>query len=220
MGFRKYYTDTQFIDAVNNNVSARGVLKELGLIPAGGNYFTVNRKIAKLNLDTSHFTGKLWNKDKRIKNWDDFKSNYSMKLQLIKEFGHKCGNCGLSVWFGKPIVLEMHHIDGDASNNNLENVELLCPNCHSFTKTWRRQKTTSRKNIERVKSNNKYYCPVCGAEKARVGNLCVKCANISKRKVVNRPEKATLLEEVKLLGFVKTGQKYGVSDNAIRKWLR
>jgi len=148
MGFRKNYTEEQFINAVKNNVSAAGVMRELGLVPIGGNYFTINRKIAQLNLDTSHFTGQLWSKDKRLKNWDDFKSNDSMKRQLIKEFGHKCGNCGLSEWLGKPIILEMHHKDGDASNNNLENVELLCPNCHSFTETWRKTKDKLEKVLK------------------------------------------------------------------------
>lgn len=45
----------------------------------------------------------------------------------------KCECCGLSEWMGKPIPLELHHIDGDRYNNLIINLEILCPNCHTFT---------------------------------------------------------------------------------------
>ena len=53
----------------------------------------------------------------------------------IKE--HKCECCGLTEWMGKPIPLEVHHKDGDRSHNELSNFELLCPNCHAFTDSYR-----------------------------------------------------------------------------------
>ena len=58
---KRKWTDEQFISAVASSQSIAGVIKILGLIPAGGNYATVNNKIKELNLDTSHFTGKGWN---------------------------------------------------------------------------------------------------------------------------------------------------------------
>lgn len=56
---------------------------------------------------------------------------------LIKLRGRKCEKCGLEVWLDNPITLEIHHKDGDRSNNTLENLMLLCPNCHSYTPNWR-----------------------------------------------------------------------------------
>jgi hypothetical protein len=53
------YTDKEFIDAVKSSLSYAEVMKKIGLIPAGGNYDTVKRKIIELNLDTSHMTGKV-----------------------------------------------------------------------------------------------------------------------------------------------------------------
>ena len=50
---------------------------------------------------------------------------------------HKCECCGLETWLGKPIPLEVHHKDGDRSNNDISNFELLCPNCHAFTDSYR-----------------------------------------------------------------------------------
>jgi hypothetical protein len=62
----------------------------------------------------------------------------------------KCRNCKNSHWMGELITLELEHIDGDSSNNKRENVELLCPNCHSLTPTWRGRNKAGRENIGRV----------------------------------------------------------------------
>ena len=50
---------------------------------------------------------------------------------------HQCESCGLTEWLGNPIPLEVHHKDGDRNNNVFENYELLCPNCHAFTDSYR-----------------------------------------------------------------------------------
>ena len=61
----------------------------------------------------------------------------SLRHRVLLEQDKKCNNCGLSEWLGKPINLEIEHKDGNHHNNNRDNVEAICPNCHSFTKTWR-----------------------------------------------------------------------------------
>ena len=58
---KRKWTDEQFIEAVKTSLSYAEVLRKIGLKVAGSNYDTVKRKIAKLNLDTSHMTGKVWN---------------------------------------------------------------------------------------------------------------------------------------------------------------
>ena len=47
-----------------------------------------------------------------------------------------CGICGLREWRGTPLTLQLHHVNGDRVDNRLENLTLLCPNCHSQTDTW------------------------------------------------------------------------------------
>lgn len=67
-----------------------------------------------------------------------YQSN-KLRLRLLEAgiFKYICNSCGLTEWLNKPIPLELEHKDGNSSNNKLENLELLCPNCHSFTSTYR-----------------------------------------------------------------------------------
>lgn len=56
---------------------------------------------------------------------------------VVEEQNYCCAKCGISEWFGKKITLELEHKDGNNKNNVRENLEGLCPNCHSITETWR-----------------------------------------------------------------------------------
>ncbi len=69
---------------------------------------------------------------------DSIQSN-KIRTKLLREGykKHQCESCGLKEWLGKPIPLELHHIDGNHFNNTIENFQLLCPNCHAFTDSYR-----------------------------------------------------------------------------------
>lgn len=69
-------------------------------------------------------------------------SNKKIKTELIIKRGHKCQSCLNTEWLNKPITLELDHIDGDNKNNLESNLRLLCPNCHSFTDTWKGRNIT------------------------------------------------------------------------------
>lgn len=71
----------------------------------------------------------------------------SKRLRVILEQDGKCNRCGLFEWQGEPINLELEHKDGNNSNNSRDNLEVLCPNCHSMTKTWRGRKNGRSKQI-------------------------------------------------------------------------
>jgi len=87
--------------------------------------------------------------NKVIKEWKDGKfdgsksngnsiSNYIRKY-IFKKYNGKCSRCGwctINPYIGK-VILEIEHIDGDSTNNEEENLDLICPNCHSLTKTYK-----------------------------------------------------------------------------------
>lgn len=69
-------------------------------------------------------------------------SKSTIRRKLIFHRGHSCESCKLSEWMGNKITLEVHHVDGDNSNRHESNLKLLCPNCHSLTRNWRRKKVS------------------------------------------------------------------------------
>lgn len=70
------------------------------------------------------------------------------RKRVILEQDGKCNKCGISEWMGSTITLEIDHINGINDDNRRENLEGLCPNCHSITETWRgRNKSTGRQNV-------------------------------------------------------------------------
>ncbi len=136
----KDYTDQDILNAVPKVKSMAGLLKELGLKFAGGNYANMKRNLQRLDADCSHWTGQGWNKDQRLKDWSDYTRVRYIKKHLIEKRGNKCEKCGLDLWQDKNIPLEVHHKDGDRTNNSEDNLILLCCNCHALTKTWRGKK--------------------------------------------------------------------------------
>jgi len=71
------------------------------------------------------------------KHFDQIRTSPSRKRFLIKERGHRCECCSLTKWLGKKIPLELHHKDGNKKNNTKKNILLVCPNCHTFTDTYK-----------------------------------------------------------------------------------
>ena len=69
-----------------------------------------------------------------LQNSEDIQSN-KVRVKLLKEGykEHKCECCGLTEWLGHPIPLELHHLNGIHTDNRLENLQVLCPNCHAQT---------------------------------------------------------------------------------------
>lgn len=148
-------------DAVKISYSLRNVLKLLGLVEAGGNYEQVKRYIKEYNLDSSHFTGKIWNKGMRgigkpvyslgqILVRNSTYQSYMLKNRLFKS-SLKMPRCELCRWAERSadgrLPLELDHINGDRHDNRLENLRILCPNCHSLQSTHRarnRKKSTKK----------------------------------------------------------------------------
>ena len=155
------YTKEWLQELCKDSYSLAEVLKKAGRKQGGGAQETLKKKIAEFNIDTSHFTGQLWNKgktketDERIAAATLSKEKYNLEEvfcenSLITQKGlrgyverhqvleYKCINCGCDGnWQGGKIALEIDHIDGDNTNNELSNLRYLCPNCHALTDTYR-----------------------------------------------------------------------------------
>mgnify|MGYP001187265809 CR=1 FL=1 len=153
---KRKWTDEDLKKAVEKCKSIAQILAYLNLQPAGGNYLSIQQHIGRLGLklpDRRERLGWLKGKththntrpltevlvDKKVEN------THRLRLRLlssgIKE--HKCEKCCLTHWLNRPIPLEIHHKDGNRKNNLLDNIELLCPNCHAFTDNYRRKKKTN-----------------------------------------------------------------------------
>lgn len=151
MGKIRSWTDEELIAAVRESYSYRAVLMKLGLVPAGGNYEQIKRRISELQIQTTHFTGMGWNVGMVFRPnpaqpltellvVDCRYQTHSLKKRLFKE-GIKIPRCELCGWAERSadgrIPIELDHINGDHYDNRLENLRILCPNCHSLQATHR-----------------------------------------------------------------------------------
>jgi 5-methylcytosine-specific restriction endonuclease McrA len=153
---RPSYTDEQLRDAVAASTSYRQVLPKLGLKIAGGTYNTMMKHVARLQLDVSHMKGQGWANGDTIKSNPRIRSkrqledifcegslarNSCVRNIIVVEqlIPYKCSECNLSEWKGKKLSLEMHHRNHNSSDNRIENLTFLCPNCHSITPSYRKK---------------------------------------------------------------------------------
>ncbi|MFH1841294.1 MAG: HNH endonuclease signature motif containing protein [Candidatus Nealsonbacteria bacterium] len=148
---KKRWTKGDLCNAVEKSKSIRQVLSCLKLKEAGGNYFQIKKYLNLYKIDYSHFTGQAWNKgmkgigkprillkDILVKN-SNYQS-YKLKKRLFTEGlkSRKCEECGWAKTSkDNRVPLELDHINGDVHDNRLENLRILCPNCHSLKLTHR-----------------------------------------------------------------------------------
>ena len=153
-------TRLEFERAARIAFSIAGMCKLLGLKPSGGNYRLMHNAIKNYALDISHFRGQGWNVGQKfnpnpsipldqILVKDSRYQSFKLKNRLIKEGVKRriCESCGLTQWQNMDIPLELHHLNGDNRDNRLENLQLLCPNCHALTDTYRGKNNKSKSAV-------------------------------------------------------------------------
>lgn len=145
------WTEDQLRLAAKDSTSIRQVLHILGLKEAGGNYSQIAKYFKEYSIDVSHFRGKGWNKGlqgigkprfslEQILTVSSTFQSYKLKRRLFqaKLKYERCEECG---WAKRSvdgrIPLELDHKNGDCRDNRLENLRVLCPNCHSLKPTHR-----------------------------------------------------------------------------------
>ena len=249
------YTEEFVKQAFNNSKRISDFCRNLGIKPTGGNYRIAKNLITKFNLDITKLKREPWNKGHKVtqphytlesllvKN-SLHKGTTSLKNRLIKEGikEQKCEICGYTE------NLELHHINGDPTDNRLENLQILCPNCHAKTNNFRfkgkgrtheapityilteeaaEQRRLDKLEKRRVPEEQRKVkrlvsktCPNCGEEFVPKDSKQIYCSpECYHSRHDNRPDIITLIKVFKEKGnFTQTGNYFNVSDNAVRKW--
>jgi len=219
------WTEDQLRESVRDSHSYCEAIQKLGLRPVGGNYKSVKGHVARLAIDTSHFS--LWNSLAPLKRRNDLVRISDSRVfcedavwigsrlrQRVLKLGfipYSCGICSNpGVHLGKPLTLHLDHKNGNHGDCRKENLRWLCPNCHTQTPTYARS--------HRPSPSTAFNCKKCGNEVLKKRNrkheFCsLNCANFSKRR---QPVKADRTEVIRL--FLKIGNKtrvaktLGISD--------
>lgn len=212
------YTKEELEKIVQESNSYKDLVLKLGYNSKGGNtYKTVQNRIEKYNIDTSHF----YQQEKIERNPDNiFIKNSTAGQNTLRKYyfrgnysEYKCAICGLPPeWQGKPLTLTLDHINGDHQDDRIENLRWVCPNCD-------RQLPTYSKGLRATSEIKK--CPKCGKPIGKKSTLCVDCTNAEKLMTAleNRPVSRDELKNlIRTTSFVDIGKRYNCSDNAIRKW--
>lgn len=212
-----------FRQLISDSNTYKEALRELGLeYQTGGNYKTLKKRIQEEKVDVSHIE----------KNKKTFRGGFTrkkvplsellvkglecqttrLKQRLVKDgiLEDRCSKCGTcNIWQGEPLALQLDHIDGNHTNNTLENLRIMCPNCHTQTTTFSGR--NRRKYLEAS------FCE-CGAKKCPVSSTCKRCRKVNTK--ISWPSK----EELKILLWEKAttqiAKELGVSDTAVSHYAK
>lgn len=230
------YTESEAHDAVAASLSWAESLRRLGMCHTGGARLILRKYVAIWGISIDHFDPRAAQRAalrpepvplNEVLVEHSTYARHAIKRRLFAE-GLKeraCELCGQGdVWRGRPMGLILDHVNGVRTDNRLENLRIVCPNCNATLDTHcgRRLKLGDVKreckrcgtSFEARDRRQRYCSRDCGQRHERTGR-----PNPGARRV-ERPPYAHLISEVATLGWSATGRKYGLSDNAIRKWVR
>lgn len=217
---RYTWNKEQIEEAVKESTNYREVLRKLGIKISGNNGETLKRKIQEFDIDISHFTFHAKTLSTKKDVFSYLKQNSSIHTSKLKQKlldaglkENKCEICGCQYWRDKIIICQLHHINGDNTDNRLENLQMLCPNCHSQTDNYCGQANKAEKPIN--------HCAECGRPlKSLKSTYCPSCAAKRRKKIILGQTALVDLLRKHLGNRTAAASEIGVSETAIRKWCK
>ncbi|MFL5845894.1 MAG: hypothetical protein ACJ762_14495 [Solirubrobacteraceae bacterium] len=198
--------------------------------PAGGNSATVKKYARLWNISVEHFKAggsyprggrtPIRLEDVLVKGSTYPRSSLKRRLYATGLKSPECELCHQGeLWRGSRMAMILDHINGDATDHRLENLRIVCPNCNATLETHcGRNKPRGRPPVE---------CAGCGgsfraqsADQRFCSRACFAAHNGPLTRRVERPPLQALLTMIESDGYSAVGRRFGVSDNAIRKWVR
>ena len=208
--------DNELIDIINKCDYKYQILKIIGYKSVDKKALSIlNNRLSQLNISVIKHHIDLTYYRKGI-------YHPTIRRRLLKDhlLKYECAIChNQGIWQNQDLCLQVDHIDGNASNNELSNLRFLCPNCHSQTDTF-----GNKNKIQRTADRHSHYqkkCKYCHKSFTTNGNRQMFCSRQCSSNFRKKPiptTKSKLFKQISELGFVKTGEIYNVSDNTIRKW--
>src|SRR4051812_49693922 len=232
-----WFTESEVRAAVADSRSYAEVLRRLGLRAAGGNHRTVRKYVEDVwGIPVDHFDrrreqagagpGRAIPLAEVLVEGSTYHRGHLKRRLLAERLKRpECEMCGQGeLWRGRRMSLVLDHINGVHDDHRLENLRILCPNCNATLDTHcGRHKTRKHhdrpcptcRRVFRPSTGGQRYCSTSCAGRGERNRRAQRA-----RRRVPRPPYDQLLREIEALGYLGAGRKYGVSDNAIRKWRR